>query len=100
MLEQENMYSLDPNPTVRGADGKYIPDTSGKPRIIKHTFQFPKEKGSEGKPWIQQYPKYQRYLDRGYTFNKADLESTIVEPTNTTEPEAPLYVSDKDSCKK
>lgn len=91
MSKQVNMYSIDPNPTVRGADGKYIPDLSGTPRIIKHTFQFPKEKDSEGKPWLQQYPKYQRYLDRGYKFNREDLE--VGQPA--TEPPAPLYVSSK-----
>lgn len=79
------MYSLDPSPTVRGTDGKFMPDTSGKPKIIKHTFQFFDEK--DGSP----SPKYQRYLNRGYTFEKPILPDET-EPATA----APLYVSEKD----
>ncbi len=76
-VQKVKMYSLDPHPTVRGPKGKYIPDTSGIPRIIEHTFQFfPNEYGKA---------RYQKYLNKGFTYNRADLE-----------PKAPLYVSDKE----
>ncbi len=83
------MYSLDSNPTVRGPDGKFGPDPSGKPKVVRHTFQFSDEK--DGSP----SPKYQRYLNRGYTYEKPILPEEIT-PEVIQAAAAPLYVSDKD----
>ncbi len=64
-----NMYSVDPNPTVRGSNGKYGPDLSGQTKIIKHTFQFPANEHGKA--------KYQRYVDRGYKYTREELEPQV-----------------------